>query len=47
MMHSRMHCLRLITINVFKVGKRIASALNNSIKTLIFEMRQGWCDVGW
>jgi len=42
-----MHCLRQITINVFKIGKRIASALNDSINTLIFEMRQGWHDVGW
>ena len=47
MMHGRMHCLRQITINVFKVEKRIDSALNNSIKTLSFVMRQGWRDVGW
>jgi hypothetical protein len=47
MMHGRMHCLKQITINVFKVEKRIASASNNSIKTLIFEMRHGWRNVGW
>ena len=47
MMQGKMHYLRQITINVFKVKKRIESALNNSIKTLSFEMRQGWCDVGW
>jgi hypothetical protein len=47
MMHGRMHCLRQITINVIKVEKSIDSALNNSIKTLSFAMRQGWCDVGW
>ena len=34
-------------MNVFKVKKRIESALNNSIKTLIFETRQGQHDVGW
>ena len=39
MMHGRMHCIRQITINVFVVEKRIDSSLNNSIKTLTFEMR--------
>ena len=47
MMHGRMDCLRQITINVCKIRKRIDSALNNSIKTLIFETRQGRHDVGW
>ena len=43
----KMHCSRQISMNKFKVKKRIDSALNNSIKDLSLEMRQGWCNVGW
>ena len=37
MMHGKMHCLRQITMNVFKVEKGIDSVLNNLVKTFSFE----------